>query len=71
MSSLRLLHCAETIKGGIATYLRDLLPLQRAAYGADAIVVIIPQSQIAELQVPTQPPWQEQSFTCHERVPRK
>jgi glycosyltransferase involved in cell wall biosynthesis len=52
LKTLRVLHCAETIKGGIATYLRDLLPLQRAAFGPDAIAVIIPQSQIAELSAP-------------------
>lgn len=44
-----MLHCAETVKGGVATYLRELLPLQVAAYGAGAVRVLIPLSQRAEL----------------------
>lgn len=49
MAKIEVLHCAETIKGGVATYLRELLPLQVSAFGADAIAVIIPSSQRAEL----------------------
>lgn len=46
---LTVLHCAETIKGGVATYLRDLLPLQATAYGVQAVQVLVPASQRAEL----------------------
>lgn len=49
VAPLTVLHCAETITGGIATYLRDLLPLQLKAYGPNAVGVLIPQSQRAEL----------------------
>lgn len=49
MAKIEILHCAETIKGGVATYLRELLPLQVKTFGADAIAVIIPMSQRAEL----------------------
>lgn len=42
----------RTIKGGIATYLRDLLPLQCQSWGADRVMVPIPASQRAELAVP-------------------
>ena len=52
MSNIKVLHCAETIKGGIATYLRDLLPLQRQSWGAGSVVVLIPASQRAELVAP-------------------
>lgn len=52
MSSVTVLHCAETIKGGIATYLRDLLPLQCQSWGSGAVVVLIPASQRAELVAP-------------------
>lgn len=52
MSNIKVLHCAETIKGGIATYLRDLLPLQRQSWGPGAVVVLIPASQRAELIAP-------------------
>jgi glycosyltransferase involved in cell wall biosynthesis len=47
-----ILHCAETIKGGIATYLRELIPLQQNNYGAKNIWVLIPESQKSELPVP-------------------
>lgn len=46
---MKVLHCAETIKGGIATYLRELVPLQAAAYGSHSVRVLIPQSQRSEL----------------------
>lgn len=49
---VKLLHCAETIKGGIASYLRDLLPLQLREWGSGQVWVVIPASQLAELPVP-------------------
>lgn len=52
MSSLKVLHCAETIKGGIATYLRELLQLQRASFGSGSVAVVVPGSQVGELPVP-------------------
>lgn len=52
MAKVEVLHCAETIKGGIATYLRELLPLQANAIGAENIVVVIPESQAGELPLP-------------------
>ncbi|GAA5182536.1 glycosyltransferase family 4 protein [Niveibacterium umoris] len=48
----RVLHCAETIKGGIATYLRELIPLQCDEFGANNVLVVIPESQRKELPVP-------------------
>jgi glycosyltransferase involved in cell wall biosynthesis len=51
-SPLRVIHCAETIKGGIATYLRELIRLQARELGPEAIVVIVPETQVAELPVP-------------------
>lgn len=48
----RVLHCAETIKGGIATYLRELIPLQCETFGTSNVLVLIPESQRAELPVP-------------------
>lgn len=44
-SGVKVLHCAETIQGGIANYLNPLLPLQVQAYGSNSITVLIPQSQ--------------------------
>lgn len=51
-NSTGLLHCAETIKGGIASYLRELLPLQLAQWGPGRIWVVVPASQRSELPVP-------------------
>ncbi|WP_424193338.1 glycosyltransferase [Ampullimonas aquatilis] len=47
-----ILHCAEVVKGGTATYLRELLPLQRAAFGPGRIHVIVPESHADQLVVP-------------------
>lgn len=49
MSRIGILHVAETIKGGIATYLRNVLPLQVARYGGENIRVLIPGNQLGEL----------------------
>ncbi|EPJ96495.1 glycosyltransferase-like protein [Pseudomonas psychrophila] len=46
---IEVLHCAETIKGGVATYLKELIPLQRFHFGANNIAIIIPDSQRDEL----------------------
>lgn len=48
-TQVRLIHCAETIKGGIATYLRELLAQQVQAFKAREIAVVVPQSQLTEL----------------------
>lgn len=50
--SVQILHCAETIKGGIATYLRELLICQARDFGPSAVAIAIPASQAAELPVP-------------------
>lgn len=49
-SKFKVLHCAETIKGGIATYLNELLPLQVEAYGNGAVLLVIPESQRVEVE---------------------
>ena len=46
---IRILHVAETIKGGIASYLSELIPLQIAMYGVDAVSVIIPEEHLDTL----------------------
>lgn len=48
-TQVKLIHCAETIKGGIATYLRELLVHQVQAFNAGEIAVVVPQSQLTEL----------------------
>lgn len=49
MNSIEVIHVAETIRGGIATYLRNVLPLQSARYGRENIQVLIPANQANEL----------------------
>lgn len=50
---MKVLHCAETIKGGVASYLRELLPLQARDFGAEAVTVVVPASQLLELPLTT------------------
>ena len=52
-STLRVLHCSEMIKGGTATYLRELLPFQDACAEIGSIHVLIPKSQTSYLPAPT------------------
>ena len=48
-SPTRIIHVAETIKGGIATYLRNVLPLQAVRFGRENILVMVPENQVEEL----------------------
>ena len=43
--SFRVVHAAENIKGGVGTYLRDLVVAQRASFGDGSVVVVVPRSQ--------------------------
>ena len=47
--NIRILHVAETVKGGIATYLSELIPLQISVYGVNSVFVIIPEEHIEYL----------------------
>ena len=49
MCRIEIIHCAETIKGGITTYLRELIPLQASAYGSSAVRLVVPKSQAGEI----------------------
>ncbi|HVY13415.1 MAG TPA: glycosyltransferase [Alphaproteobacteria bacterium] len=46
---MKILHCAETIKGGIATYLGEVLPWQIAEFGPSQVHVLVPGNQTGEL----------------------
>ena len=48
-STLRVLHVAETIRGGIATYFNELRPYQRASYGRDNVHYIVPSDHRGDL----------------------
>jgi len=48
---LKVVHVAEFIKGGIATYLEALLPLQAGAFGAANLFAVLPASHCAGLQL--------------------
>ena len=46
---LRILHVAETAKGGVGTYLNEIVPLQAEAFGLEAVRVIAPQEHLMQL----------------------
>lgn len=48
---IRLLHIAETIRGGIATYLNDLHPQQQASFGAENIHYVVPSDHRGDLAI--------------------
>jgi glycosyltransferase involved in cell wall biosynthesis len=45
-------HAAENIRGGVGTYLRDLVIAQRDSYGRDAVIAVVPETQADVLQAP-------------------
>ena len=47
--TLKVLHVAETIRGGIATYLNELHPYQRASYDRDNVHYIVPSDHRDDL----------------------
>jgi glycosyltransferase involved in cell wall biosynthesis len=46
---MRILHIAETAKGGVGTYLNHIVPLQCAALGCDAVRLIVPADHSGQL----------------------
>jgi glycosyltransferase involved in cell wall biosynthesis len=46
---MRVLHICESVTGGIATYLNELIPHQVQLYGASEVGLIAPQNQIEHL----------------------
>jgi glycosyltransferase involved in cell wall biosynthesis len=46
---MRVLHVAETAKGGVGTYLNHIVPLQCAALGCDAVRLIVPADHAAQI----------------------
>jgi glycosyltransferase involved in cell wall biosynthesis len=49
VTSLRVLHVAETIRGGIATYFNELHPHQRASNGDDRVHYVVPSDHRDDL----------------------
>jgi len=49
---ISILHAAENIKGGVGTYLRDLLVMQRHSFGDGVVTAIVPESQRPIVQSP-------------------
>ena len=47
--ALRILHIAETIKGGVGTYLNQIVPLQIASRQFETVHVIIPAEQRSQV----------------------
>jgi glycosyltransferase involved in cell wall biosynthesis len=44
---LKVLHVAQTAQGGVGSYLEEIIPLQAALYGHDAIRVVLPAEHAA------------------------
>lgn len=42
----KVLHIAETINGGIASYFDELVPLQNERYGASEVAVMVPRDEV-------------------------
>jgi glycosyltransferase involved in cell wall biosynthesis len=49
-SPLRVLHAAETAKGGVGSYIDDVASLQIARHGEAAVRVVLPDAHAAQLQ---------------------
>jgi glycosyltransferase involved in cell wall biosynthesis len=49
---MRVLHVAETIKGGIATYLNDLVPLQLEDESFEDVQLLVPRQHALGLRLP-------------------
>ncbi|HXE58507.1 MAG TPA: glycosyltransferase [Gemmatimonadales bacterium] len=47
---VRVLHVAETVKGGVSSYLEELVPLQLAEFGPDAVRLVIPAHPAPDLR---------------------
>jgi glycosyltransferase involved in cell wall biosynthesis len=47
--SLRVLHAAEVVKGGVGSYLREVTKLQRSHFGGRRVAIVIPESQLSDL----------------------
>lgn len=48
---MKILHVAETIKGGVATILQELINDQVCNEGKDAVFVLVPKSHSDYIQV--------------------
>ena len=49
---MRVLHICESVTGGIATYLNELIPHQISMYGIENVKLIVASEQLEELTVP-------------------
>lgn len=48
---MKVIHSAQMIQGGVASYLNEILPFQRAVFGDDAVLVAIPANEIDFIDV--------------------
>jgi glycosyltransferase involved in cell wall biosynthesis len=47
---MKVLHVSETLPGGLASYLSEILPRQAKLFGAENVILLAPQSHIAHLE---------------------
>jgi len=50
---MRVLHICESVTGGIATYLNELIPHQISIYGIENVMLIVAGEQLGELTIPS------------------
>ncbi|MBW6525037.1 glycosyltransferase [Sphingomonas sp. RHCKR47] len=44
---MKVIHIAQMIQGGVASYLNEVIPYQRRTFGRNAVLVAIPASEVA------------------------
>ena len=49
-NTFRVLHAAETAKGGVGSYINDLASIQCKAYGKDSVRVVVPASHANHIE---------------------
>lgn len=49
---MRVLHVSEVIKGGICSYLREIIALQRMTFGPECVAAVVPSTQSDDLPTP-------------------
>jgi glycosyltransferase involved in cell wall biosynthesis len=50
LKDLQVVHVAETIRGGIATYLKNIMPLQVKRYGRWRVAAIVPEGHAEDVK---------------------
>ena len=52
-TNIKILHVAETLRGGISSYFQEILPAQVAQFGPGNVRCLVPQSHVKDLAFPS------------------